>query len=374
MTLAAVLLAAPAPSDAASQPHRRGGASVPRRFVGVSVDGPMLATDHVDLAGQFDTMVASGVRSIRLAFYWSAAQPYRSWAAVPAAQESYFVDVNGVATDFGLTDEIVGLAARSGLTVLPVVLDSPAWDARANPGGESPPARTAPYANYLTALVTRYGPHGTFWDGHVPRLPIRMWQIWNEPNIPFFWPQPFARSYVALLRAAHAAIKRADPGARIVLGALTNWSWKSLSEIYKVSGARGMFDVIGLDPYTSTPKRVITILTLVRRTVDGFGDSRKPLIASEVGWTSAVGHPCRLFDWDTTEIGQARKVAALVPMLAANRKRLRLLGFYYYTWMGDESQVTYDFNFAGLLRFQGGLVSAKPALGAFASAALALEA
>jgi hypothetical protein len=41
--------------------------------------------------------------------------------------------------------------------------------------------------------------------------------------------------------------------------------------------------------------------------------------------------------------------------------------------MGDESAVTYDFNFAGLLGFRDGHVAAKPALGAFARAALALE-
>ena len=32
-----------------------------------------------------------------------------------------------------------------------------------NPNGVATPRRYAPYAAYLTALVERYGPHGSFW-------------------------------------------------------------------------------------------------------------------------------------------------------------------------------------------------------------------
>ena len=43
-----------------------------------------------------------------------------------------------------------------------------------------------------------------------------MWQIWNEENLTYYWHQPFASSYISLLRAAHNAIKRADPGAKVM--------------------------------------------------------------------------------------------------------------------------------------------------------------
>ena len=52
-------------------------------------------------------------------------------------------------------------------------------------------------------------------------MPIRSWQIWNEPNLAYYWKQPFASSYVSFLKVAHAAVKKAVPGARVVLGALT---------------------------------------------------------------------------------------------------------------------------------------------------------
>jgi hypothetical protein len=282
-----------------------------------------------------------------------------------------------VPTSFASSDQIVGLAAQRGLSVLPTVLYAPAWDAGANDsGGLYPPARTAPYAQYVSALVGRYGSHGTYWSSHpgVRRLPIRMWQVWNEPNLGAYWPQPFARSYVALLRAARNAIKSADPGAQVVLGALTNAAWRSLGQIYNVPGARGLFDVIAVNGFTSTPANVILYLELVRRAANREGDGRKPLLATELSWPSALGQSSQHFDWNTTEAGQARNIAQLLPMLAADRKQLGLLGFDYFTWIGEEQRGAPAFNFAGLVRYQRvGRIAPKPALAAFSRAALTIE-
>jgi hypothetical protein len=60
-------------------------------------------------------------------------------------------------------------------------------------------------------------------------------------------------------------------------------------------------------------------------------------------------------------------------MLARDRKKLRLLGFDYYTWAGVEDRGGISFDFAGLLRFKHGKFTAKPALSAYRKAALALE-
>jgi hypothetical protein len=351
------------------------GTPVPTGFVGVNADGPLVtAADHVDLSSQLGLMVRNGVESIRVPFSWAQAQPYEVNSDVPPARADDFVDVRGVPTDFSATDQVVALAAERGLRVLPVVLYAPGWDARANSEGFATPANPAPYARYLTALVDRYGPHGTFWNDHGPRRPIRMWQIWNEPNLSSYWPAPSTVGYLRLLRAAHAAIKRADPGAETVIGAITNISWQYLAQIYRRHG-RGLFDVIAVNPFTATPAGIVQILRLVRQTATRFGDRLKPLIATEVGWTSAQSAcECTVFDWDSTTSGQARRVAATLPVLAAHRKSLRLAGFYYYTWIGDQSKLNYDFDFAGLVGwYPDRAIALKPALGAFARAALALE-
>lgn len=355
---------------------RHAQTAVPQGFVGVDADGPLLdPANSIDLDSQVATMVASGVQSIRTAFSWAAAEPYQSWSDVPATQQSQFTDVAGVPVDFELTDAIVAAAAARRLSVLPTVLYAPAWDANANPDGVDTPRRYGPYAAYLTALIGRYGPHGSFWRQHpgVPKLPIRAWQIWNEPNLSYYWHQPFARSYAGLLRAAHAAIRRADPGAKVVLGALTNLAWKSIGQLYRVRGAHTLFDVVAVNGFTKRPANVILYLRLMRRALDRFHDGAKPLLATEISWPSARGHVSNGFDFDTTEAGQARNIATLLPQLGAQRQSLGLAGFYWYTWMGDEQDGGQAFDFAGLERFRDGRVSAKPALAAYRRAALALE-
>ena len=59
----------------------------------------------------------------------------------------------------------------------------------------------------------------------------------------------------------------------------------------------------------------------------------------------------------------------------ANRAKLGLIGFYWYTWMGDETPRPhpYGFDFAGLLKYVGGQVTPKPALAVFRRSALRIE-
>jgi hypothetical protein len=371
LLLAALLAAAPAAA--------RSRSAVPRGFVGMVVTAPVFppGSPAVDLGRQLDRMVASGVENLRVVFNWAAAQPYRSWSQVPSGQRSQYIDVGGVPTDFSQTDAIMAAAAARQLSVLPVVLYAPGWDEAAHPAGTyGIPARTGPYAAYLRALVERYGLRGSFWSTRRQAAPIRAWQIWNEPNITVFWPrQPFERSYVALLRAAHRAVKGADPQAKVVLAGLPNYSWRDLARIYSVPGARRLFDIVAVHPYTRSPTGVIAILRRVRRAMDAAGDRRKPILADEISWPSSLRETRHTegFDFATTERGQARNIATLLPLLARERTRLDLLGFDYYTWASSDARGGLAFDFAGLLTIHSGRLVAKPAFYAFRRAALALE-
>jgi len=355
-----------------------GARPAPAGFAGMVVDEPVWPNPGVDLAHQLDVMVASGVESLRVVFDWAQVQPFRRWNEVPAAERRRFHDIAGVPTDFSALDQLVGLAARRNLTVLPEILDAPAWDGVSRPGAVvAIPASPGPYAAFAKTLVRRYGPRGTFWAAHpaLPKVPITMWQVWNEPDMTQFWPlAPFAPRYVALLRAAHDAIKSADPAARVVLAGLTNYSWLDLARIYRIGGARSLFDVVAVHPFTRTPQDVITILTYVRQTMDQAGDARKPLLADEVSWPSARGQRVRDYaDFVTTPRGQARNIATLLPRLLSQRVRLGLLGFYYYNWAGYQHRGGFAFEFSGLFGFRPGAFVAKPAFSAFRRAALAIE-
>src|SRR5437763_7489304 len=124
----------------ASAPARRAQAAglprVPQGFVGMVIDGPVFpdGDGNVDLAHQLDVMVASGVQTLRATFDWRAAQPYEDWSGVPESQRSHFEGAGGLPTRFGPIDRLVGLAAQRGLTVLPVILNAPEWDAEHHSG------------------------------------------------------------------------------------------------------------------------------------------------------------------------------------------------------------------------------------------------
>jgi polysaccharide biosynthesis protein PslG len=376
---AAIGSAGGATSARAAAPRAPGRTPVPAGFVGMVMDEPVWPNPYVALPSQLDTMVSSGVESIRVVFDWSQMQPYRDWSEVPADQQSQFVDVGGIPTNFTTADTLLGLAAARGMTVLPVVQNAPAWDGQNYPGGIVTLARsTGPYAAFVGGLVRRYGSRGSFWRSNpqIPKLPIEMWQIWNEPNIPAFWPQqPYYSRYVALLRAAHAAIKAADPRAKVVLAGLPNYSWTELARIYEFRGARKLFDLVAVHPYTKQPQGVITILGYVRREMDLAGDASKPILADEISWPSSLGQTTHNvgYDFATTEAGQAQNLGQLLPMLVRDRFRLGLAGFYYYDWAGLERPNYLAFDFSGLFKLTDGAFVAKPAYAVFRREALAME-
>jgi hypothetical protein len=354
-----------------------GRRSVSAELVGAMFDGPVTGP-RVNLAQQLGAAVGSGVESLRVAVRWSSLQPYRTSSEVPSADRSQFETVDGVPTRFSGLDRIVGAAAARGVSVMPVVESTPSWDAQRPGDPASPPRATGPYAAFLTVLAHRYGPQGTFWATHpgVARVPIRMWQIWNEPNFVRYWSvQPFAPGYVALLVASRAALKAVDPGARVVLAGFADFSWEYLAEVYRVLGGRRPFDIVAIHPYTARPSGVIEILQRARAVMDRFGDRLKPMLATEITWPSSEGKAPPQFGVSTTEGQQARRLGQLMPLLVSNRQRLGLMGFYWYTWMGDESpRAAPDaFDYAGLLKYVGGSVIAKPALAVFKRWALSIE-
>jgi hypothetical protein len=374
---------------------------VPQGFFGVDAGLPPGA----DPAPQFDSMVANGVESVRLNFIWAAMQPYANFGQVPADQRSSFVNTGGVPTTFTAADQAVALAASRGLSVMAIVIAAPNWDSKPRPCTAAPawdvqippmihddpieahtaqqcfyesvPDRDAPYGAFLKALVQRYGNSGSFWSQHpnLPRHPIRLWTVWNEPNFLYNWgPQPFQRSYVALLRAAHAAVKSADPGAKVILAGVANFAWTTLAQIYAIRGASRYFDVVDIHPYTKQVPGVFEILRRVRAVMAQHGDQRKPIIVGEYTWPSSLGQSAAgVFGTETTEAGQASQLRAVLPLFAKNRQRLRLLGTYYFTWMGVEARGANTFNFAGLIAMRANQLVVKPALAAFGTSTLKLE-
>jgi len=351
-------------------PAAAGERRVPPGWLGVVADGPLGAAD----AGEWDRMATSGVESVRTAVRWSELQPYASAADVPAADAPRYRDTGGVPTDYARLDALVAAAAQRRLALLPVVQSTPAWAARRPGDGGSQPRDPAIFGRFLAALAARYGPDGSLWDERpeLPRTPIRHWQVWNEPNIARYWSkQPFARSYVRLLRAASRALHAADGGATVVLAGLPNLSWKALGSIYR-AGGRGHFDAVALHPYTRRPADVLRLVRYARRVMRRHGDRRMPIWVTELSWPAARGKVPRPAGFEVTDAGQARKLGRALKLLAAARRRQRIERVYWYTWLSTEVGPS-AFDWSGLRRLREGSPVDTAALATFRRWARRLE-
>ena len=356
--LALVLLAV---TTAPAEAERK----VPFGFHGVDYDrqaswGPDPAQDAM-----WEEMARNGVESVRVIFDWSEAQ--KTAGAPPSFQES---------------DPQVARAAARGIDLLPVVMYTPRWARRVSGEKHSAPADPATFAAYVTALVTRYGENGTFWDERpdLPRRPVRTWQIWNEPDMEYQWVprKNWQQDYGALLRKSREAIRTADPGARVVLAGLTNFSWRSLRSLYANGGIKGLFDVVALNAYTRETDNLIEIVRRGRKVMQARGDRKLPIRVTEFGASASQGRIKVGRDRDhlqTTDRKLAKLVLRAYEALAANRRKLRIEAAYWYTWASTYDSRGDIFDFAGLVRYRDGgdSFAAREALPAYRKSARRLQ-
>ena len=351
-------------------------ARVPEGFVGAMLDGPAATPGfgRVRLAHELDLMRSSGIGTVRVAWSWEATQPYAGWGAVPEAERPRFRDVDGLPLAVAQLDELVGLAARRGLRLLPVTVGTPSWNARRLLVPGSPPREAAPYAAFLRALVLRYGSRGAFWREHpeLPRHPVRWWQLWNEPHFLGDRAAPrWESGYAALARAGARAVHAADPRARVVLAGVTTDDvpvWDNV-DVLLAEGIGPEVDLVAAHVFTGTPRNVIRALRRVRATLRDYGLGRTPIALTEWSWPSSRGRQ----PWATTQRGQARRVAATLRLLGRERRRLGLRTVIHYTWLGAERGSGWA-PWGGLRRMTpGGRVVSKPALAAFRRATRALR-
>ena len=235
-------------------------------------------------------MVAAGVESVRLSFYWAHAALPVAGRRCRRRRPNASSDGAGVPTDFGAPTGSCGWLRRAGCRCCRGAA-APAWAARFPGEFASPPADHGRYAGFVRALAERYGERGSFWRERrrCAAQPLTEWQLWNEPTMQSFWlVQPFAREYVALLRATRRALRQAAPRARIVLAGLVYESWDALEQIYRAGGRR-WFDAVALHPFTRRPDDVLRILERNRTVMARHADAYKPLYLTELSWPSSRG-------------------------------------------------------------------------------------
>lgn len=346
----------------APRPPRPGTAatSAGPRFLGLLAP-ELIALPPAQRGATLDEQVRLGVGLIRQTL---------DWAQVERAPGRY---------DFSRYDALVAALSRRGLALLPVLFDPPAFrssrPAHGARPGTYPPRDPEDLGRFAAVAVRRYGPRGAFWRAH-PELrpvPVRSWQVWNEPNLPAYWPTgPDPAAYGRLLAATARAIHRADPGATVVSAGIPQSHIgvpfaRYVRGLY-AGGARPAFDVLAVHAYARDAPGALAAVARARRLMDRHGDHR-PLWVTELGWASD-GPPS---SFTVGARGQAREVADALVALARRRRALRLEGVVYATWR-DGSVYAGGSDFwglhTGLLALDG---APKPAYYAFRRAARRVE-
>jgi len=354
--------APPAPVLATPSAVIKPSGRLPSSFFGI-VSEDAFASPGRYRAATFNQLARMGVGLVRQTF---------DWAAIERAPGRY---------NFLAYDGLVGSLAARHMTVLPVLLDPPPFLSSAPKHGAEPgtypPRNYADMGRFAATLVRRYGPRGRFWRAHpeLPPIPIRAWQVWNEPSLPAYWPSgPNPAEYTSLLARVARSIRHLDPGADVVSAGIPDSRLgisfdDFVSGMYK-AGARGAFDTLAIHPYARDAAGVVAAVEQARRIMNENGDRDSRIWVTELGW--ADSGPASAFTVGAE--GQARRIRGVLRSLVSVRDQARLRGIVYFGWRDGAPYAPSFKDFWGL---HTGLIDRrgrpKPALRAFAEALATLR-
>jgi hypothetical protein len=224
---------------------------------------------------ELDLIAAAGFRSIRMDFGWSA---------IETAKGKY---------NWSEYEELLSNLDRRGLRAV-FILDysNPLYEPEVtstNPlthqshrttASPQHPESIAAFADWAAAAAKH------FQGRHV------LWELWNEPNIDFWSPEPDVHQYSALALAAAKAVRQADAGATIVGPASSGFPREFLETFFQ-SGILEYLDAVSVHPYRE-PKRSPETATAdyqkLRALIDRYAPGNKkpaiPILSGEWGYSS----------------------------------------------------------------------------------------
>lgn len=185
--------------------------------------------------------------------------------------------------DWSFHDATVNELTARGIQIVGLLNGpTPAWAAPGTAGGDFFPPDPQSFASFAGSVVGRYKDR------------IKYWEVWNEPDNAVYWkPNPDPAAYANLLKATAAAIRAADPNARIlVAGMVTPEPAVSFLTTIAAQGAWDSFDILSIHPYTD-PKgpeegQINSAgVGQIRALAERLGN--KPIWATEFGWSTGAG-------------------------------------------------------------------------------------
>lgn len=343
------LLVAASPAQAAKR-------TVPQGFYGAIWAGEIETAPDAARTAAWDRLAMGGVESARVVINWEKVQPNL-----------------GAPLQWQAVDRVVGAAAAHGISLMPTVMYAPGWAKQYPNQVASPPTdkHFKSYGTFIGELAKRYGPNGTFWTAnpYIPKLPVRHWQVWNEPELDDHWyrkgrwaPKE-AKRYGALLRHAKSGLKAVDPGGKIVLGGMTNYAWETLTTLHRHAKVRGYFDVAAVHMFPGKWRNVTVIVRRFRQALDRTGNRKVPIWVTEMTWPAAKGRTTQpawaeksyYKNFVTTENGAAARLKGAYGLLAKRSFRVqnKLQRVMWFTAVSKfQGGIIWDYS--GLLVYDGG--------------------
>jgi len=253
-------------------------------------------------AAVLDKLAAAGVKAVRIDVGWDGLQPRSAAAPNPA---DWYVK---------MLDGCVRGAVDRGMTVMLTLDRSPSW---------ARPAAYASTARVLPADPSTIGPVAG-WLASRYKGQVSAIEVWNEPNLKDFVQVVDPVHYVAVLGAAHSAIKAANPDMRVIFSGADRVAVSpgaaAVDDFYSLAyraGAKGKFDIMGVHTYQGAADvppdapdvgtyRILHLPHLLALMAKN-GDASVPVWVTEFGWSvhaNAAG--AKPWDLGVTADQQAR--------------------------------------------------------------------
>lgn len=222
---------------------------------------------HYDQSGKTDAqdtllMDKAGIRYIRDGI---------SWHKVEKAKGVF---------DFTRSDEWVNDAASKGMQIVSLLcfsnsLYNGGLDVKTGPFTQE---QLDGYVNYVKQVVSHY------------KGKISAYELWNEPNISFWLPEPNVMDYARLVKAASLAIRSIDPEATIIAGSVATQNGPGYLDSMFLQEVYPYIDAVSFHPYVypnNPDKNYETTLksyTNITKKYGGWKDQN----LTEIGWPTST--------------------------------------------------------------------------------------
>ncbi|MFJ3521419.1 hypothetical protein ACIPO9_02990 [Pseudomonas sp. NPDC090203] len=272
-----------------------------------------------------DLAKSAGVTSVRDDGFWSTAEPAPGQLRIIAPWRAW-------------------LSTANALDLSPMVILGYGTSFNGNAKPRSAAVK-APYLNYVDYITRQLG------------NPVKYYEVWNEWDIEGPKDPRLSSDYVALVRDAAPIIRKNNPQARVLAGAVTSAGIKGgFVDRIVAAGVLKYADGISLHPYVhceghdrNTPESWIGWMRSVDHDISSKAGKPVPLYLTEMSWPSHEG---------TCGISPVRQSAYLARAYFLARTLPNIKGMWWYDLIDDGKVRDEQEHHFGLLNVD---LSSKPA-------------